>query len=349
MEHKRRDQFKETTVRVREDPLEATRTAPKRPCLVVIAGLDAGNSINVSGRPVRVGRDDECSLSLRDDGVSRHHVEVVLRDDNRLEVQDLGSSNGTFIDGRQIARTEIAPGQKFTIGLNSVIRFEIQDGYDQAYHRQMYDARVRDWLTGAHNRRYFDEQLPVALSHASRQRRSLSVLLLDVDHFKRVNDEHGHAVGDAVLVALGRTMREVLRAEDLLARIGGEEFAVLAHDTDFDGACRLAERLRVHVGRLQVIHSDESDPIVVTVSIGGVAVRPSATADMHDVLAASDGNLYAAKEAGRNRERVSLLEDASEAAASRRHVMSTYRFGHRAIEQAATSVGLGVDDLLKRR
>jgi diguanylate cyclase (GGDEF)-like protein len=165
------------------------------------------------------------------------------------------------------------------------------------------------------------------------------MLLLDVDHLKLVNTAPGHAAGDSVLVALGQTMRSVLRAEDLLARIGGEEFAVLARDTGYLGACRLAARLREDVGRMRMLHGDGEEPVVVPISIGAVSIAPESTATMSDVLAAADGNLYAAKAAGRNVEEVSRLGNSVDAASARRRVMHTYRFADQHAAHAGKRVG----------
>jgi len=300
--------------------------------------------VTVSGRPVKVGRDLECDLRLRDEGVSRVHLQLRLLADDQLEVQDLGSNNGTFVDGRLTVLSVLTPGGKVVLGLNSVLRFEVQDGFDQAYHRQMYDARVRDWLTGAHNRRYFDEQLPVELSYARRQGRDLAILYLDVDHFKKVNDDYGHAVGDAVLVALVRSLRTALRAEDVLARIGGEEFAILARGTRFEGAHLLAVRIREDIAALKVIHSEDAPAISITVSVGAVAISPNSKVSPEEVMAATDRNLYAAKDAGRNRELVTRLENAVDPTTSQRRLIHTYRLGESAGVQLKAKLAAREDD-----
>jgi diguanylate cyclase (GGDEF)-like protein len=164
----------------------------------------------------------------------------------------------------------------------------------------MYDMSVRDGLTGLFNRRYFDERLESEHAFAVRHRSALAVLLCDIDHFKKVNDVHGHQAGDAVLRAVATELRERVRTEDVVARFGGEELVVIARGVDVNGTRQFAERLRAIVEALRIEIDDKV--IAVTVSIGvahshagPAAVRPEG------LVASADNALYAAKRAGRNR------------------------------------------------
>lgn len=158
-----------------------------------------------------------------------------------------------------------------------------------------------DHLTDVFNRRHLDGTLQAMVASSRRHHFPVSALLVDVDHFKQVNDRHGHEAGDLVLQAVASTLGAALRIGDVLGRWGGEEFLVLAPHTDLAGAGVLAERLRKHVAALVVQTPD--GPVPVTVSIGGAtATAPGVAADV--VLRTADEQLYAAKEAGRNRSSV---------------------------------------------
>jgi diguanylate cyclase (GGDEF)-like protein len=155
-----------------------------------------------------------------------------------------------------------------------------------------------DPLTSLFNRRLFDDQAKGELARARRLGEELALLMVDIDHFKAVNDRHGHAVGDAVLVAVGNCLKAQLRREDLLARIGGEEFAILVPRLPVAAALRQAERLRRAIEGLSI----ETDGITVRITISiGIAEVGDGDRPLTDALAAADAALYRAKAAGRNR------------------------------------------------
>lgn len=162
---------------------------------------------------------------------------------------------------------------------------------------------VTDALTGVFNRRYADRRLREEVASARRYSLPLSVLLLDIDHFKAINDGHGHQAGDEVLRALGETVAGELRAADVMARFGGEEFLIIAPHTPPSGAAELAERVRARVAsRVFTLPSDKDRPreLGVTVSIG-VATLGDGIDSGEQLIHAADERLYGAKRAGRNR------------------------------------------------
>jgi diguanylate cyclase (GGDEF)-like protein len=160
------------------------------------------------------------------------------------------------------------------------------------------EQALRDGLTGLYNRRAFDELLDEAISREERQAGRFAVLLLDLDHFKLLNDRFGHASGDAALKNVAGVMRRARRRADLAARYGGEEFAAILPGADEAGALQLAERLRRSIEKSHVVA--EGARLSVTASFG-LAVWPGDGADARSLLAAADRALYAAKAAGRNR------------------------------------------------
>lgn len=160
-----------------------------------------------------------------------------------------------------------------------------------------------DALTGLPNRRAFDKQFNAEFKRARRFGEALSLLLIDVDHFKSINDQHGHLVGDDVLRRLATILRGHLPREfDILARCGGEEFAVVLPNTDREGALAIAERLRDGVAREPILTASGPLPITVSIGIGGLSNRASTDQlTTHDVFDEADRCLYESKRHGRNR------------------------------------------------
>ena len=273
-----------------------------RPCLLLLAGLDMGQAIEIPPGGLVIGRGGESALQLRDDGLSRVHARVSLEPSGALRIVDLGSRNGTFINGTRVTDALLWPGEKIVLGRNTVIQFVVQDAMDRRYHAEMFESTTRDGLTGVFNRKYLVQKLIADLSFARRHHMPFTLLIFDVDHFKRVNDTYGHQAGDEVLVAIARIVEDAIRTEDVLGRYGGEEFAVIAQGTPAEGALVLGERIRRRVADEPALAVDaKGDPIRATVSVGVATLVPGAIADAARMISAADENLYAAKEAGRNR------------------------------------------------
>ncbi len=159
---------------------------------------------------------------------------------------------------------------------------------------------MRDELTGLINRRSLLESLAQQLSSAKRHRQPLSLLMVDIDYFKRVNDSFGHLSGDRVLKAMTSVIAQRTRAQDLLGRLGGEEFLVILPNTSEEGALQLAENLRQSVAAAS-FQAVSGEPIAITVSIGLCAVSQLSDPQCDDLIGAADQALYRAKAAGRNR------------------------------------------------
>jgi len=188
------------------------------------------------------------------------------------------------------------------VRLGSVImlRFQRVDEQEEQALVRVYESSVKDGLTGAWNRKYLDERLRGELAFATRHRAPLSVLMVDIDHFKKVNDTWGHLVGDSVLKATAAAMRAAIRTEDLLARYGGEEFLVLARGADLRNAAQLGERLRVIAERRPVVVDGATVSRTVSVGVASVAcVGAAVTPEL--LIGLADDRLYRAKEGGRNR------------------------------------------------
>ncbi|HEX6239935.1 MAG TPA: GGDEF domain-containing protein, partial [Polyangiales bacterium] len=222
---------------------------PKRNTLTlqVVKGPRVGEILTIDKGSATLGRGADVDLRIPDPSLSRTHARFE-REGESLFVVDMGSRNGTAVDGTRISeRRKLENGEHITVG-NVILRFAIQDAQTLKVSRELYEAAVRDRLTGMHNRGYFEDRIAAEFAFVRRHGSPLSVLLIDLDHFKKVNDTYGHAIGDAVLKAAAAKITEALRAEDVAARYGGEEFVVLARGTGSDGARVLAQRLRTRIG-----------------------------------------------------------------------------------------------------
>lgn len=284
------------------EQMRRANSSGKKACFIILGGLDVGSIVPIEGKQVLIGRDPKCHLVLKDDGISRHHVEVTCTNSDYIIIRDLGSTNGTFVDGKRIMETTLRDGEKVLLGRRTVLKFVMQDELEQSYQLQMYESSTRDGLTGAFNRKYFVQKIVADLSFARRHHIPFTLLLLDLDYFKKINDTYGHRTGDQVLVTTTEIVAATIRTEDLLARYGGEEFAVIAQGTNAEGGTTLAERIRERIAETEIPLADESGKFIkVTTSIGVTTVLPGVAAQPEAVVSAADKNLYRAKEAGRNR------------------------------------------------
>ncbi|HTL34727.1 MAG TPA: GGDEF domain-containing protein [Kofleriaceae bacterium] len=288
-----------TDVEEIRDKLSTAGSARTRPVLTILTGSAAGYLHKVSKGAAVIGRATNAEVRVDDDGISRTHARLRAETD-RAWVEDMGSRNGTFVNGVKIsAATELREGDKIQVGRGTVIRFGFQDDLDESFHENLLSSALRDSLTKLFNKRYFLDRLDAELKFAQRHRTAVSLLLLDLDHFKKVNDTLGHLAGDAVLAAVAAALSKAVRNEDVVARYGGEELAIILRAISFDAAFTTADRLRKLV-ESTAIPFDGQD-LRVTVSIG-VSEYPSSPAKQIDeLIEAADKALYRAKNAGRNR------------------------------------------------
>jgi diguanylate cyclase (GGDEF)-like protein len=277
---------------------QAHRTSAQ---LTVIAGPNAGRAYSLNRGETVLGRGREAHVFIDDAGASRAHARIVITDDGRYVLEDLKSRNGSFVGGRRVERVELSSGDRIAIGSGVTLSFAVLDAQAERMAHQLYESSVRDALTRAHNRRYLIERLGSEIAYARRHVAPLSLIMFDVDHFKRVNDTFGHLTGDDVLREVAALVSRMIRSEDVFARYGGEEFVVLARGIEHDNAGRFSERLRAAVERLEI--SSGADVVKVTISAGYAALdelgEGQRTAE--GLLRLADARLYGAKSAGRNR------------------------------------------------
>ncbi len=277
-----------------------TRVGTTSAYLIVVAGqTSAGKMFKLDRAEMTIGRASDADILLDDEGVSRRHAKIVARSDGTIQLVDLNSTNGTFSNGVRVDAQPLKDGDKIQIGSATILKFSYQDSFDEELQKNLYDSATRDGLTRLYNKKFFLDALEKEYSYCLRHRVPLSLVMFDIDHFKRINDTYGHPVGDHVLARVASRIDETIRAEDILARFGGEEFALLLREATREGALALAERLRRLVELSEFAYNGQ--PVRVTVSAGVATLDDGEHGDAQALVAAADRRLYRAKQAGRNR------------------------------------------------
>jgi two-component system, cell cycle response regulator len=272
--------------------------------LLVISGVAIGRMFKLSKPETIVGRGDDADVLIDDTAISRHHAKLQLSSGKTFVVEDLGSKNGTFFKGQRIQRVELHEGDRFQIGSSTILKLTYQDNIEEEFQRQLYESATRDGLTGLFNKKFLLDRLAAEFAFCARHTASLSLCMLDIDHFKQINDRWGHVAGDAVLTQLSRMVSKASRTEDIICRYGGEEFAVLLRDIEEKNATTYAERIRRRIEESEFAFTDKDasqQAIHLTISVGIATVGTTRYPTMDDFIAAADKRLYLAKQAGRNR------------------------------------------------
>jgi diguanylate cyclase (GGDEF)-like protein len=286
------------TTRTSQTPAAAADGGQNDAYLVVMAGSNVGEMYKLDQDQLVIGRGDNVGLRLVDDGISREHARIV-KDGSQMVIEDLGSTNGTYCNGERVTRHALSEGDKILLGSTTILKFSHQDRLEEAFQRQMSESAQRDGLTRAFNKRYFSERIESELQYALRHDAPVALIFLDIDHFKRINDAHGHQAGDTILVRLATLATGMLGEHEVFARYGGEEFAIVARGLDLASALALSERVRATVEAHPFVFGGAAIPVTVS---AGVAIAPGlAIATTVDFVARADEALYAAKRAGRNR------------------------------------------------
>ena len=274
----------------------AERPVGKEACLVVIYGMELGKKFNLEGQTIILGRSAKSDIQIDQESVSRNHAKI-MNTGQSIILRDLGSTNGTYVNDELIDEYVLRDGDFIKIG-RTIFKFLTGSNIENAYHEEIYRLTTVDGLTQVFNKRYFMEALEREMSRAARYRRELSLIMFDIDHFKKINDSLGHLAGDLVLKQLAATVRAKIRREDILARYGGEEFAILLPEIEHQNAQQFAEKIRKLVEK-QAFKFEQSK-IAVTVSVG-VSSAGAEVLNANDLVKAADERLYQAKEGGRNR------------------------------------------------
>lgn len=287
----------EQTVIRRANP--PTSTGERNAFVIVLSGRSVGKMFKLPTGDVTIGRSLDAEIRLEDEGVSRLHIRLARVAGGGVVLTDLDSTNGSYVNGARVHRHELDDGDRIQVGSVTILKFSYQDSLEEQFQQQLYESATRDPLTQSYNKRFFDEQLLKDFSHAQRHRLPLALIALDVDHFKRINDEHGHPAGDHVLQRLAACIIASLRTEDAFCRVGGEEFTIIARDSLLHDATLLGERVRKLVEATKFVYDGVT--LRVTVSLGVVAYDMARHDKPELMVGEADQLLYAAKHAGRNR------------------------------------------------
>lgn len=256
-----------------------------------------GKRFVLDGNLARVGRGADNEIVLEGDSVSRRHAHFERRG-VRWWVVDDGSTNGTYLNEQQIEReAQLRNADRIKIG-PTILKYLSGADAEAKYHEEIYRMTIVDGLTQIHNKRYLNEALDREVLRARRHQRDLSVLMFDIDFFKRVNDHYGHLAGDHVLRELAKLVQERIRRDEVFARYGGEEFCVVLPETSLAGAVALAEDIRSRVEGYPFVFQGERIP--VTISVGCAFLQPP-DRNASDLIRRADDKLYEAKRSGRNR------------------------------------------------
>lgn len=283
------------TIRMRAEPLQENQST--RGWLVQIYPLDLERTrIQVAPPRAVLGRTSDCEIHFDDPSISRRHAELCFAESG-LEIVDLGSTNGVYVNDQLVLRRQLRSGDRIRLG-QRVFRFLAEGDEEAEYHETIYAMMTRDGLTSVFNKRYLVECLDREIARAERHSRPLALILLDLDHFKSINDTYGHLAGDDVLRELASRLTRTLRSDEVLARFGGEEFAIVATECDLAAARELAERCRRATADLPFATS--AGPLDVTISLGIAAPKVDQMPDRQQLISQADARLYTAKRNGRN-------------------------------------------------
>jgi diguanylate cyclase (GGDEF)-like protein len=275
------------------------------PTLTFLSGPALGKEIPLVQNQITLGRGGECDVLIADPAVSRRHLqiccrEIVKKGENpklRVVVRDLGSSNGTLVNYRSVRRAVLKPGDKIFLG-RTILKFDHRDIAEQSFFDEIFRLATTDSLTGLLNKASITRTLSEEIADAARCRRWISIILMDLDGFKSMNDLNGHLAGDRVLQCVAGILQTAIRKRDKAGRFGGDEFLILLPETGAKGALQVAERIRKAIestiqGELN-LHCD------ITASLG-IATSRTDLASAGTLLERADSALYRAKSLGKNR------------------------------------------------
>jgi two-component system, cell cycle response regulator len=270
--------------------------------MIVVNGAVPGAMLPLTDHGTILGRSGESDFQIDDNTVSRKHARVAVGPEGIAQITDLGSSNGTFVNKESIPAHRpitLEDGDRVQLGAKLVLKLVRLDPHDERFQREMFERTVRDTLTGLYHRTYFLNQIGVLAERYAASGIGMAILMLDIDHFKQINDCYGHVAGDDVLREVASVIRESTRAEDLVARYGGEEFVIALPVSLAVRAVQRAERIRLALARRTI--SAGAQDIRLTASVGLAFNPPGWSRNERALIISADRALYEAKAQGRNR------------------------------------------------
>jgi two-component system, cell cycle response regulator len=277
------------------DPADDCRV----PAIILYDGDEVGGLHSLTKDETVIGRTAGADIVIPDSRVSRRHAVIrrVAPGADDFEAVDLGSTNGTFVDDQRVERVALKPGSTVVIG-GRILKFELVGKTDVTYQSRIVQMIHLDELTGLLTKRSLFRAFETELVRTERYQHPVSVLMMDLDHFKLINDTHGRLVGSHCLSEVGALIREATRVTDVNGRYGGEEFVSFLPETDTAAALMMAERIRETLAGKSFEYGGASYQVRISI---GVATYPADGANLETLVRAADTALYRAKALGRNR------------------------------------------------
>lgn len=309
-ETKKANMGKDSTVVTVISQIPKSGSSMRDACLVVINGGDLGKKYGLAQPSTVIGRSSKVDIQIDEDSISRNHA-VINNLGSEIVVRDLESTNGTYVNDRPVGEHRLMDGDQVKIG-RTIFKFLSGSNIEAAYHDEIYRLTTTDGLTQVYNKRYFLKESERELSRCIRYQRELSLVMIDIDHFKPVNDTYGHLAGDHILKQVAQRIVRSIRRDDIFARYGGEEFILLLPEIEKNRAVQLAEKIRTLISDEPFTFDNVDIPI--TLSMGVTDLREyltrfatpqeidmSAEVNAFAFIKIADERLYKAKETGRNR------------------------------------------------
>lgn len=278
----------------------------KNAFFLMISGSLVGSMFKIDSDESLIGRSKEADICFEESDVSRRHAKVIKEPDGKIIIVDLKSTNGTYYNGNRIDRHMLKDGDKVQIASANIMKFSYQDSAEGQFQKELFESASKDSLTKIYNRAFFIERFPQEFSYALRHHSPLSLVILDIDYFKKVNDTYGHQAGDYVLCEIASVISKIIRKEDIFARYGGEEFIILLRDIKEEKAYIFANHIKEAVEEYEF--KFEGKVISVTISVGIATYKEGNFKDHEEMLSVADKYLYKAKNSGRNRVKTILTD-----------------------------------------
>jgi two-component system cell cycle response regulator len=277
------------------------KSSSRHPYLVIFVGKDSGRRHKLKGSIMTIGRSPEADITIEDDRISRIHCTIEWIGDT-IQIEDNGSTNGTYVESQRVSRTSLAPGIPLQLG-HSVMKIEYKDEEEIRAEENLIRRASIDELTGIFNRQHFIKLASMEMSYAIRRQLPIGVIMIDIDNFKRVNDTHGHQIGDLVLARFATLVSETKRAEDLLARYGGEEFIIMPRSgINKEGLRIQCERIRKAIETFKFCLNEACIRITISIGFHLKEVKNSHfRVTLQHLISQADKALYLAKKRGKNR------------------------------------------------
>jgi diguanylate cyclase (GGDEF)-like protein len=297
------DQFEKTAIlKGDSETLKVEREKAKaaNACLILIRGTPQGKRFEIVKDSMFIGRDITAEISITDNNISRKHAEIKKLPDGAVGVRDNQSTNGTFVNEKKIGTDPVPLKKEDMIKLgNTILKYLPAGELEIYFYGSLEDAAHTDALTKVYNKGYIMEALEAEFKRARALHHDFSLVIIDLDHFKKINDTHGHDAGDMVLKDACKLIREKLIPKSgIFGRFGGEEFMLLLPNMGIDAAEKVAENLRASLEGHAFVYEGKKLPVTASL---GVAVLAADIDSSNGLFKLADKAVYASKSGGRNR------------------------------------------------